>query len=659
MAGTRTAQPDREIVNIFAALNQEQQREKHDVCSLYRGRLRSHAQDFDVLKRKWEGFTGVPVPSKKLRTTEPIEVEDGGSSNGQSPEETSQNPAAKTAVKKSKPAAPARKAVASASARMPPHPDDKIDVNGMLVNDLRKELKKRQLPAGGRKVELQTRLRGHLAEAKEERESRRAAKCAVAREAKAEKEPTSKRVVSYKSNLEEMDVVMEDAEDGADGSFENGDEDAEPTKKDLVEDVSGCEATEPHMEVELGSKEVAKLKTAPAKVSGSNNQLQATQKHAPKSALKPSKYVSSSVQGAPQIDGAKFVAKPASTTMGEEDLSAPKQLLPTKISESSAESSVIVPSATAKSAKKTKISSTLAQTTPIESTFKAKAGAAGSSSAKLLEQKKKAHAKATEARMARLAEMRQKAKEGTAASASSATKAPSSHSKYAVSSTLKKMATKPTPGGSKSNDILAKMRQKAAAEKGTENALVTAPAANPTKPAKYVGSTILSSPSMKRVPQTATSQPGLKSTALKSLIDPANRPSPVREEETKPVLTKPELKPLSPPQTYEMSDREEDSDESDSESDDEDDRQRPKKAVPGWAKKESLHRALERQFAEGPDRLDPDKIFGEVLTCNLEEIFDKKKSRYHKRTSSGNWSKDHVTLVEKLTYKRTMGYDNE
>ena len=78
--------------------------------------------------------------------------------------------------------------------------------------------------------------------------------------------------------------------------------------------------------------------------------------------------------------------------------------------------------------------------------------------------------------------------------------------------------------------------------------------------------------------------------------------------------------------------------------------------IPEWAQKANLHRALERQFADGPDRLDPDKLFGEVLTCNLDAIFDKKKSRYQRRTSSGNWTKDHVTIAEKLTYKRTMGY---
>lgn len=154
--------------------------------------------------------------------------------------------------------------------------------------------------------------------------------------------------------------------------------------------------------------------------------------------------------------------------------------------------------------------------------------------------------------------------------------------------------------------------------------------------------------------QHSTSAPSsqMKSKALKSILDPANA-SPIKKPA---AVSKPKVeeKPLSPMQTYDMSDREEESDESDS--DDEYETQRPKKKIPEWAQRHNLHRALERQFADGPNRLDPDKIFGEVLTCNLEDIFDKKKSRYQRRTSSGNWTKDHVTLAEKLTYKRTMGY---
>lgn len=249
------------------------------------------------------------------------------------------------------------------------------------------------------------------------------------------------------------------------------------------------------------------------------------------------------------------------------------------------------------------------------------------------------------------------------ASASSATKPPPSHSKYATaSSTLKKMASSSTLGENKPSRV-AKMREKAAAEKNTEGVTTVAPVA-PATATKSAPSSMPIAPlpsntnnTMKRVSQVTSSQPAMKpspSTALKSIHDPANKPT-FSQPTKKPSPKKVEMKPLSPMQTYVMSDREEESD-SESDSDDEYERQRPKKTIPEWAQKANLHRALERQFADGPNRLDPDQIFGEVLTCNLEEIFDKKKSRYQRRTSSGNWKQDHVSLSEKMAYKRTMGY---
>ena len=249
-------------------------------------------------------------------------------------------------------------------------------------------------------------------------------------------------------------------------------------------------------------------------------------------------------------------------------------------------------------------------------------------------------------------------------SASSATKPPPSHSKYATaSSTLKKMASSSTLGENNKPSRVAKMREKAAAEKNTEGVTTVAPLAPATATKSATSSKAIAPLSsntnntMKRVSQVTSSQPTMKpspSTALKSIHDPANKPT-LSQPAKKPSPKKVEIKPLSPMQTYVMSDREEESD-SESDSDDEYERQRPKKTIPEWAQKANLHRALERQFADGPNRLDPDKIFGEVLTCNLEEIFDKKKSRYQRRTSSGNWKQDHVSLSEKMAYKRTMGY---
>jgi hypothetical protein len=39
-------QPDRVILDILATLNQE--KAKHDIVGLYNGRLRSHAENFEV-----------------------------------------------------------------------------------------------------------------------------------------------------------------------------------------------------------------------------------------------------------------------------------------------------------------------------------------------------------------------------------------------------------------------------------------------------------------------------------------------------------------------------------------------------------------------------------------------------------------------------------
>jgi len=110
---------------------------------------------------------------------------------------------------------------------------------------------------------------------------------------------------------------------------------------------------------------------------------------------------------------------------------------------------------------------------------------------------------------------------------------------------------------------------------------------------------------------------------------------------------------LSPMDTYEMSDGEGGS--SSSEEEDDSDTE-TKKRVPSWAQSHNVQEALKRQNANGPNKLDPDLIFGEVSTCNLELIFKRKKKRYERRTSSGYWEKDEVTLAEKLEYKKGMGF---
>lgn len=118
--------------------------------------------------------------------------------------------------------------------------------------------------------------------------------------------------------------------------------------------------------------------------------------------------------------------------------------------------------------------------------------------------------------------------------------------------------------------------------------------------------------------------------------------------------TKPRVQ--SPLDTYEISDRE-DSETDDSESESEN--SKPKKKIPDWATRPNLMVALEQQYSgkgQQGQRIDPDDIFPEVQSCDLEAIFGNKKSKYRTRNSSGNWTKDRVTVAEKLVYKREMGF---
>lgn len=137
----------------------------------------------------------------------------------------------------------------------------------------------------------------------------------------------------------------------------------------------------------------------------------------------------------------------------------------------------------------------------------------------------------------------------------------------------------------------------------------------------------------------------VKPSSQKTHRSPTSTKSPSLNAQSKSAVP-----PLSPLDTYEISDHEAGSD---SESDSED--EKPNKRIPTWALRANLVPALERQL-DNDALQDPDEIFGEVQTCNLEQIFDRRKSRYIKRTSSGNWAQDRVTIAEKLTYKRTMGY---
>lgn len=149
---------------------------------------------------------------------------------------------------------------------------------------------------------------------------------------------------------------------------------------------------------------------------------------------------------------------------------------------------------------------------------------------------------------------------------------------------------------------------------------------------------------------------GNSSSAIKGGNSSKSKASPFTVPTKKPLVSAKSVEKelRSPMSTYEISDREEESDSDESDCSD----AAPRKNIPKWAQKENLITALKSQYDDTNLRVDPDALFPEVETCDLEAIFegDKKKNRYKKRTSSGNWTKDRVTAAEKLVYKRTMGF---
>ncbi|XP_074087410.1 inner centromere protein isoform X2 [Macrotis lagotis] len=65
-----------------------------------------------------------------------------------------------------------------------------------------------------------------------------------------------------------------------------------------------------------------------------------------------------------------------------------------------------------------------------------------------------------------------------------------------------------------------------------------------------------------------------------------------------------------------------------------DDETQPRKPIPSWANGTQLSQAVIRQYYQPPDI---DQLFGTILSPRLEDIFNKSKPRYHKRTSSAVW----------------------
>lgn len=83
--------------------------------------------------------------------------------------------------------------------------------------------------------------------------------------------------------------------------------------------------------------------------------------------------------------------------------------------------------------------------------------------------------------------------------------------------------------------------------------------------------------------------------------------------------------------------------------------QRKGKRVPSWAK----DKVVLNDYLRFTERMDPDLVFSPVKTIDLQDVFDNthnKKRDLRKRTSSGNWARDHFTLAEEIQYKRDMGF---
>ena len=57
-------------------------------------------------------------------------------------------------------------------------------------------------------------------------------------------------------------------------------------------------------------------------------------------------------------------------------------------------------------------------------------------------------------------------------------------------------------------------------------------------------------------------------------------------------------------------------------------------SIPDWARGKTLAKILDRQYG-GPNPLNPDKIFPEFFTCNLEHIFNTKKSKWDRSSRCG------------------------
>eukprot|EP00529_Nitzschia_sp_RCC80_P031778 CAMPEP_0113457472 /NCGR_PEP_ID=MMETSP0014_2-20120614/9428_1 /TAXON_ID=2857 /ORGANISM="Nitzschia sp." /LENGTH=355 /DNA_ID=CAMNT_0000348973 /DNA_START=12 /DNA_END=1079 /DNA_ORIENTATION=+ /assembly_acc=CAM_ASM_000159 len=255
-----------------------------------------------------------------------------------------------------------------------------------------------------------------------------------------------------------------------------------------------------------------------------------------------------------------------------------------------------------------------------------------------------------DARLARNAEIREKSKP-----IKSATKVGLVSKEY--TSTLPLLATTTVPGSTKKQTLTAQMREKAAAASALKNGSKLM--SGPSTALGAAKSNILSvSSASKSVLGSAQKKPVWSHQNQGMQQDPLSATLKKGTQAGLASWSKPKVH-SSPLDTYEISDREDsETDDSDSEAEN----SKPKKKIPVWATRANLMTALEHQYngkGQKGQKIDPDDIFPEVQSCDLEAIFGNKKSKYRTRNSSGNWTRDKVTAAEKLVYKRDMGFQTK
>ncbi|KAE9026176.1 hypothetical protein PF011_g2683 [Phytophthora fragariae] len=204
-------------------------------------------------------------------------------------------------------------------------------------------------------------------------------------------------------------------------------------------------------------------------------------------------------------------------------------------------------------------------------------------------------------------------------------------------------ATNATMASKVSSTALSQQKSRGLASASGSSQPTAKPAARP-----------LQKPVSKPVPKPVSKPVPVSNPAPQPTSKPAPRPTLMSPQPAKhaPKRHSPEIV------NYEMSDNAESSD---GESSDSDSERHGKKKVPRWAQKDHLNKILSAQF--GRNAIDPSPaIFQDFVdTCNLEAIFEttdiRKKKRFARRTSSGNWLADRPTARDRALYQRDMGYD--